>query len=223
MAVVLFFGQAYPHHLHYQEQFQLFLFDSTYVWEIVRVPGGVADLLGRFSTQFFLYAWVGALIIGLLLAAVQLLTLRLSGSGSLYGLSFVPAFLLWLFLLDENALMGGVWAVLLTLLAFWGILSLYKKLSTISYTLFTILVVMVLYWLVGPGTHYHRYPTATPYLLYAAWLSAIVIPLAIRLFNSKTSGGSKLSTIHYQLFTIHYRCHPVALSPGEPCLSANTD
>ena len=30
-------------------------------------------------------------------------------------------------------------------------------------------------------------------------------------------------TIHYQLFTIHYRCHPVALSPGGPCLSANTD
>ena len=198
LAVLLFFGLAYPHHLHYQEQFQLFLFDSTYVWEIVRVPGGVADLLGRFSTQFFLYAWVGALIIGLLLAAVQLLTLRLSGSGSLYGLSFVPAFLLWLFLLDENALMGGVWAVLLTQLAFWGILSLYKKLSTISYTLFTILVVLLLYWLVGPGTHYHRYPTATPYLLYAAWLSAIVIPLAIRLLPA---GSKKLSTIHYQLFT----------------------
>ena len=203
MAVVLFFGLAYPHHLHYQEQFQLFLFDSTYVWEIVRVPGGVADLLGRFSTQFFLYAWVGALIIGLLLAAVQLLTLRLSGSGSLYGLSFVPAFLLWLFLLDENALMGGVWAVLLTLLAFWGILSMRQKLSTITYSLFTIVAILLLYWLVGPGTHYHRYPTATPYLLYAAWLSAIVIPLAVRLFNSKvkTSGGSKLSTIHYQLFT----------------------
>ena len=226
VAVLLFFGLAYPHHLHYQEQFQLFLFDSTYVWEIVRVPGGVADLLGRFSTQFFLYAWVGALIIGLLLSAVQLLTLRLLNSQFLYGLSFVPAFLLWLFLLDENALMGGVWAVLLTLLAFWGILSLRQKLSTISYSLFAIVAILVLYWLVGPawtGTHYHRYPTVTPYLLYAAWLSAIVIPLAIRLFNSKTAGGSKLSTIHYQLFTIHYRCHPVALSPGGPCLSANTD
>jgi hypothetical protein len=134
---------------------------------------------------------------------VQLLTFRVAHHPVCYALSFVPSFLLWLFLLDENALMGGVWAVLLTLLAFWGILSLYKKLSTISYTLFTILVVLLLYWLVGPGTHYHRYPTATPYLLYAAWLSAIVIPLAVRLFNSKvkTSGGSKLSTIHYQLFT----------------------
>ena len=197
LAVFLFFGLAYPHHLHYQEQFQLFLFDSTYVWEIVRVPGGVADLLGRFSTQFFLYAWVGALIIGLLLAAVQLLTLRLSGSGSLYGLSFVPAFLLWLFLLDENALMGGVWAVLLTQLAFWGILSMRQKLSTISYSLFTIVTILVLYWLVGPawtGSHYHRYPTVTPYLLYAAWLSAIVIPLAIRLFNRTRSLSLSRST-----------------------------
>ena len=209
VAVVLFFGQAYPHHLHYQEQFQLFLFDSTYVWEIVRVPGGVADLLGRFSTQFFLYAWVGALIIGLLLAAVQLLTLRLSGSGSLYGLSFVPAFLLWLFLLDENTLMGGVWAVLLTLLAFWGILSLRKKLSTISYSLFTIVAILLLYLLVGPvclpipieslwtGAHYHRYPTVFPWLLWGAAFSIwglMGIALLIHRFPKHFSLHSPLSS-----------------------------
>lgn len=210
LAVLLFFGLAYPHHLHYQEQFQLFLFDSTYVWEIVRVPGGVADLLGRFSTQFFLYAWVGALIIAVLLSAVQILTLSLRqvlrqaqepsqgpSQGPWEGLSFVPSFLLWLFLLDENALMGGVWAVLLTQLAFWGILSLRQKLSTISYSLFTVVAILVLYWLVGPawtGSHYHRYPTVTPYLLYAAWLSAIVIPLAIRLFNRTRSLSLSRST-----------------------------
>ena len=77
VAVLLFFGLAYPHHLHYQEQYQLFLFDSSYVWEIIRMPGGVSDLLGRFCTQFFMFAWVGALIIALLLSAVQLLTFRL--------------------------------------------------------------------------------------------------------------------------------------------------
>ena len=77
VAVLLFFGLAYPHHLHYQEQYQLFLFDSNYVREIVRLPGGVADLLGRFCTQFFLFAWVGALIIALLFTAVQLLTLQM--------------------------------------------------------------------------------------------------------------------------------------------------
>ena len=108
VAVILFFGMAYPHHLHYQEQFQLFLFDSNYVWDIVKQPGGVADLLGRFCTQFFLYAWVGAIIIGILLTVVQLLTLQLIGSSKLYGLSFLPSFFLWLFLLDEHALLGGV-------------------------------------------------------------------------------------------------------------------
>ena len=100
VAVVLFFGLAYPHHLHYQEQFQLFLFDSNYVWDIVKQPGGVADLLGRFCTQFFLYAWVGAVIIGILLSAIQLLVSRFVGGGWFYGLSYVPSFLLWLFLLD---------------------------------------------------------------------------------------------------------------------------
>ena len=187
-AVLLFFGLAYPHHLHYQEQFQLFLFDGGYVWDVIRHPGGVADLLGRFSTQFFLYAWVGGLIIALLLSAIQLLTLRLFyGQCSmfnvqwLYGLSFIPSFLLWLFLLDENALTGGLWAVLLTLLALWLFVTLPGGWVRRIVVLITL---PVLYWMVGPdwnGSHYHRYPTVTPVLLYAAWLSAVLLPLLVRI------------------------------------------
>ena len=191
VAVLLFFGLAYPHHLHFQEQFQLFLFDNTYVWEIIRQPGGVADLLGRFCTQFFLYAWVGAAIIAILLSAIQLLTLRLSnGQWSMvngqwsYGLTFVPSFLLWLYLLDENALMSGVWAVLLTLLAAWAIVSLSKGWTR---RILLIAAIPLLYFLVGPvcfpipidglwaGIHYHRYPTVFPWLLWGAALSIWVI------------------------------------------------
>ena len=165
VAVLLFFGLAYPHHLHYQEQYQLFLFDSTYVWDIVRLPGGVADLLGRFCTQFFLYAWVGALIIALLLSAVQLLTLRLLNYQLsiihyplLYALSFVPSFLLWLFLLDENALLGGVWAVLLTLLALCLMSWSFGRLVVWSFwgwgkalrLILLFAAVPILYWIVGP-------------------------------------------------------------------------
>ena len=177
VAVILFFGMAYPHHLHYQEQFQLFLFDSNYVWDIVKQPGGVAVLLGRFCTQFFLYAWVGAVIIGLLLTAIQLLTSRFVGDGWLYGLSFVPSFLLWIFLLDEHALLGGVWAVMITLHAVWQIVRLPKGWQRYVAIVF---LLPVLYWMVGPswtGSHYYRYPNVAPTLLYAAWLSAIVIPL----------------------------------------------
>ena len=190
VAVLLFFGLAYPHHLHYQEQYQLFLFDSTYVWDVVRLPGGVADLLGRFCTQFFLYAWVGAFIIALLLSAVQLLTLRLvsaftgqtakSGGGWLYGLSFVPSFLLWLFLLDEHALLGGVWAVLLTQLALWACLQIPKGWKRY---IAMIIAIAILYWMALGGSHYHRYPTVVPTLLYAAWLSAIVLPIIIWLLH----------------------------------------
>ena len=200
VAVLLFFGLAYPHHLHYQEQFQLFLFDRTYVWEIVRHPGGVADLLGRFSTQFFLYAWVGTLIIAVLLSAVQLLTLWLIKSwtgkttdGWLYGLSLVPSFLLWLFLLDEHALLGGVWAVLLTQLAFGAYILLPKGWIGRIVILITI---PVLYWMVGPawsGSHYYRYPMVTPYLFYAAWLSAFIIPLLVYVFRKWISSSKSFA------------------------------
>ena len=187
VAVLLFFGLAYPHHLHYQEQLQLFLFDGNYVCDIVSRPGGVADLLGRFCTQFFLYAWVGAAIIAVLLLAVQLLTLRLAKWGWLYGVSFVPSFLLWLFLLDENALLGGVWAVLLSLLVIWG---LGRLPSGWIRRILIIVAIPIVYWMVGPawtGSHYHRYPTVFPVLLYVAWLSAVILPFIVHAFHKWTT------------------------------------
>ena len=212
VAVLLFFGLAYPHHLHYQEQYQLFLFDSTYVWEIVKLPGGIADLLGRFCTQFFLFAWVGALIIALLLSLMQLLVLRLLNVQCsmfnvqwLYGLTFIPSFLLWLFLLDENALLGGVWAVLLTLLAIWVCV---MAPSGWPRRILILIAIPVLYWIALGGSHYHRYPTVTPYLLYAAWLSAVILPFIVRACHKwlSISSGSKdrgvaLFTLHSSLFT----------------------
>ena len=147
VSVLLFFGLAYPHHLHYQEQYQLFLFEISYILDVVALPGGVADLLGRFSTQFFLYAWVGAAIIAVLLSVVQLLTLRLSNWGRFYGLSYVPAFLLWIFLLDENALLGGVWAVVLTLSAS---LAIDKMADGWTRRILTAMLIPFLFWIAGP-------------------------------------------------------------------------
>ena len=201
VAVLLFFGLAYPHHLHYQEQYQLFLFDSNYVWEILKHPGGVADLMGRFCTQFFLFAWVGAAIIALLLSAVQLLTLRLAHGQWTYGLSFVPSFLLWLFLLDENALLSGVWAILLTLLVACVIVRLTNGWIR---RILLIIAIPVLYILVGPvcfpipieslwhGVHYYRYPIVFPWLLWGAALSAFVLIFAVRFFKRKGTASNRL-------------------------------
>ena len=197
MAVILFFGLAYPHHLHYQEQYQLFLFDPNYAWEIIKLPGGIADLLGRFCTQFFLFAWVGAIIIALLLSAIQLLTLGLTGKGRFYGLSYVPSFLLWIFLLDENALLGGVWAVLLTLLTSW----LFDKLSDgWIKRILLFAAVPLLYWMAGPVC-------VVFFLLHApnpkrsAWYYGVFVLLAIMLvilaFYLPVPANSLWFGIHY--------------------------
>jgi len=212
VAVLLFFGWAYPHHLHYQEQFQLFLFDSNYMWDIVKLPGGMADLLGRFCTQFFLFAWVGALVIALLLTAVQLLTLRLARWGWLYGLSFVPAFLLWLFLLDENALLGGVWAVILTLLASWA----FDRLpSGWVRRILLIAAVPVLYWIAGPVSvlclllqaprlRIAASKTEKPRRMEAAWHVGVFVLLALMVvvlsYHLPVPAGRLWYGIHYHRY-----------------------
>lgn len=124
VAAMLFFALAYPHHLHFQEQYQLFLYEWDYVGDVLSLPGGLADLIGRFLTQFFLYAWVGAGLIAALLMGMQLLTyVLLRGSHSAaagplaYALSFVPSLLCCCFLCDDNALMSAPVALLLVVAA----------------------------------------------------------------------------------------------------------
>jgi hypothetical protein len=51
--------------------------------------------------------------------------------------------------------------------------------------------------MVGPawtGSHYYRYPTVTPYLLYVAWLSALVIPILVSV-SRKWISSSKSSVV----------------------------
>ena len=215
VAVLLFFGLAYPQHLHYQEQYQLFLFDSSYVWDIVKQPGGVADLLGRFCTQFFLYAWVGAAIIAVLLSIVQLMVLQLMGSNKLYGLSFIPSALLWLYLLDENALLSGVWAVMLTLFVAWIVMSLTKGWLRVVLLL---IAIPILYYLAGPvclpipvdrlwsGIHYYRMPKVFPWLLWAVAFSAFVIILIGRFFRRKTIIKNLSPIISHLIFALVAIC-----------------
>lgn len=109
-AVFVFFRFAYPYHIHYQEQFQLFEFTAGYFAATASVPGGIADWIGRFLVQFFYYANAGAAIIAALAVLTQFLTYRATGKDNLpvFALCFVPSALIWIFLCDENALVGAV-------------------------------------------------------------------------------------------------------------------
>ena len=116
VAFYCFFALAYPYHLHFQEQYQLFEFTGAYFASVAGVPGGLADWLGRFITQFFYYAPAGAALMAVLLCGVQLLTWAACKHRTLtvYALSFLPSALLLAFYCDDNALAGAAVAVALS-------------------------------------------------------------------------------------------------------------
>ena len=160
VGVLLFWGRAYPAHVAYQEQFQLFLSGADYWWERVSVPGGVADYAGEFLTQFFYYPWAGACILAVLFMLLQGLTWGLArrwgASREWYPLSFLPVLFLWRFMCDESVLTGYAVAWLLVLAA----AHLYECLRGRTVRLAGAFVLIpVLYWLAG-GVH----------LVFAGWV-----------------------------------------------------
>ena len=149
IAVFLFFVFRYRYHLHFQEQYQLFEWTGAYFADVARVPGGLADWLGRCLTQFFYHAPVGAVLMALLLCAVQLLTWAACRARGLvvYALSFIPAWLLLAFFCDENSLIGGAVALALSL----GVAALCQCVASRSVRrVLELVLVPVLYMACGP-------------------------------------------------------------------------
>lgn len=150
IAVWLFFALAYSNHLHYQEQFQMFLFTSDYWTDLMSRPGGLADYLGTFFTQFYYYSWLGAFIIALFLVLLQqqvcFISSRLKNNPLIYPLTFIPSIIFWVLFCDENYLLASLVAVMLTLLAVQLYFYLRHPLVRI---IFATTMLLALYWLVG--------------------------------------------------------------------------
>lgn len=121
VAVWLFFGIFYRHHLHYQEQFQLFLTTSGYLAEVISLPGGFAVYAGRFFTQFYQDSIQGAFLLAGLLVALQRLVADAADFIALRPiyrpLTCIPALGMWAMLCDEHMLLSSVIAPLTALLA----------------------------------------------------------------------------------------------------------
>ncbi|SHE39123.1 DUF6057 family protein [Dysgonomonas macrotermitis] len=151
VAVFLFFAFYYQYHLHYQEQLQLFLFTPYYWSDLMSRPGGLADYLGTFFTQFYYYSWSGALIISILLVLLQLGIKKLCNvwadrSLIILPFTFVPSIIIWGILCDENYLLSALIAVLLPL----GAALLHLKIkSPVFRIIYIFLALPLLYWLSG--------------------------------------------------------------------------
>ena len=152
LSVFVYWRYSYPSMMAYQEQFQLFLFDSHYLAERVGLPGGVVTYVAEFLTQFYNTPFFGALVISLLMVGAQQLSWLLmcankrEGAGvAAYILSFMPSLVLWRMMSDESLLLAYVvsFVVVQAAMSF----APKKKMPLIVYAIFAI---PIFYWLAGP-------------------------------------------------------------------------
>ncbi len=106
--------------LFYREQQQLFLFDWTYISDILRQPGGFSVLMAGFLVQFFYSLWSGAIVTSFLLTLTSLLiwlvVRKIGNYWFLLPVCFVPCLFLAVSLLDNCYHYEGVTAYFLMLL-----------------------------------------------------------------------------------------------------------
>lgn len=117
IAVLFYLALACPYHLLFQEQNQLFLYTGKYLSDVLCSPGGVADLIARFLTQFCINAWTGALAYAIVLMLMQVSTFAVfkRKDGITLALSFIPAVLMLTFLCHEDALLTAAVGISISL------------------------------------------------------------------------------------------------------------
>ena len=71
LAAMVFWAVPYLSGMCYQEQLQMFLFDTNYFVERIILPGGLADYVSEFLVQFYYVPTLGAAIIAMLLMGIQ--------------------------------------------------------------------------------------------------------------------------------------------------------
>lgn len=200
----LFFRLGYPYHIHYQEQCQLFQFTTEYFASVAGVPGGLADYISRFLVQFFYYADAGAFVLAALILAVWLLVFFILPKRTLvsFAASMLPALSIFVFLLDENALLGPVVSLVISL----AFSLLVGKIRSGRYQFFiALLLIPVLYMICGPvAVVFALLSVRKEYL----WANLIILAFALSCpFLFYIKGNYPLS----RLFTgVHYyRYHNV--------------
>ena len=179
LMVFLFWRFRYPFALTYQEQLQMFLFDSDYFCGRMAEPGGFARYVAEFLVQFYNGVTIGALILALLYMLLQRLTWRLMKTErGYYLLSFIPTIILWYAMGDENVMLTYVVALVLAIAAALG----WRRLSCALWMKWVLALVLipVLYWLLGPVVLL----VAVLMLPFTVAIPAVVYALALMLLSA---------------------------------------
>ena len=153
VAVVIFWAVLFVGGLCFQEQYQMFLFDSGYFLERIVLPGGLADYISEFLVQFYYMPVLGGAIIALLLMGIQTAVWGLMKQYGArhdfpgYLLSFLPSIALWCAMGDQNVLLSFVVALFGALVIGWIHNRFHNRLVKVVFELVSTALV---YWFLGP-------------------------------------------------------------------------
>lgn len=153
VAVVIFWAVPYVGGLCFQEQYQMFLFDTGYFLERIVLPGGLADYISEFLVQFYHIPVLGGAIIALLLMGIQAVVWGLMKQYGArhdfpgYLLSFLPSIALWCAMGDQNVLLSFVVALFGALLMGWIHNRFHNRLVKV---VFELVSTALIYWFLGP-------------------------------------------------------------------------
>lgn len=153
VAVVIFWAVPFVGGLCFQEQYQMFLFDTGYFLECIVLPGGLADYISEFLVQFYYMPVLGGAIIALLLMGIQTAVWGLMKQYGArhdfpgYLLSFLPSIALWCAMGDQNVLLSFVVALFGALVIGWIHNRFHNRLVKVVFELVSTALV---YWLLGP-------------------------------------------------------------------------
>ena len=148
--IFAFFSFFYNSHLHFEEQFQLFLLTGDSFTAKMGYPGGFSGWTGGFLTQFYYLSMAGPLIIaGLLFALQQIMRWILSKVNSspvLFPVSFIPSMLAGMILCNEFYPLSAITGFLLAMLA--GLVYIRIN-SDRTRFLSGLILIPLTYWLAG--------------------------------------------------------------------------
>ena len=153
VAVVIFWAVPFVGGLCFQEQYQMFLFDTGYILERIVLPGGLADYISEFLVQFYYMPVLGGAIIALLLMGIQTAVWGLMKQYGArhdfpgYLLSFLPSIALWCAMGDQNVLLSFVVALFGALVMGWIHNRFHNRLVKVVFELVSTALV---YWFLGP-------------------------------------------------------------------------
>ena len=153
VAVVIFWAVPYVGGLCFQEQYQMFLFDTGYFLERIVLPGGLADYISEFLVQFYYMPVLGGAIIALLLIGIQAVVWGLMKQYGArhdfpgYLLSFLPSIALWCAMGDQNVLLSFVVALFGALVIGWIHNRFHNRLVKV---VFELVSTALIYWFLGP-------------------------------------------------------------------------